>query len=63
MSVSSVETKMPKMSEMAKPLKMGSSKMKKAPIMAASPVSTMGWVRVATACTTACAMGTPASNR
>lgn len=46
-SVSKVDTKMPKMSDTAKPLKMGSSKIKNAPIMAAKPVSTMGCARTA----------------
>lgn len=37
--VSTVETKIPKISEIASPLKIGSSKIKNAPIIAASPVS------------------------
>ena len=36
---------MPKISETARPLKIGSSRMKKAPIMAARPVSTIGLAR------------------
>ena len=37
---------MPNMSDMAKPLNMGSSKIKSAPSIAASPVSTIGFERV-----------------
>ena len=44
---------MPKISAMARPLKIGSSRMKKAPIVAASPVSTMGCARTAADCITA----------
>ncbi len=54
-----VETKIPKIRAMARPLKMGSSRMKKAPIMAASPVSTMGLARTAPARTTASSNGMP----
>ena len=50
---------MPKISEMARPLKIGSSRMKNAPIMAASPVSTMGWARVMAECTMASLSGVP----
>ena len=52
-SVSRVETRMPKISDTARPLKIGSSRMKKAPIIAASPVSAIGWARTAAASTTA----------
>ena len=45
--VSTVETKMPKISEIASPLKIGSSRMKVAPIIAASAVSAMGLARIA----------------
>ena len=38
---------MPKISEIARPLKIGSSRMKKAPIMAARPVSAIGCARTA----------------
>ncbi|MCY1562020.1 hypothetical protein D9M68_993530 [compost metagenome] len=50
---------MPKISDTARPLKIGSSRMKKAPIMAARPVSAMGCARTAADCTTASAKGTP----
>ena len=46
-SVSTVLTRMPKMSEIARPLKIGSSRMKSAPSIAARPVSTIGCARVA----------------
>ncbi len=57
--VSAVDTKIPKMSEMAKPLKMGSSKMKNAPIIAAKPVNTIGCARVMAEATTASFNATP----
>ncbi|MNC88289.1 hypothetical protein D3C83_40900 [compost metagenome] len=53
-SVSSVDTRMPKMSDTASPLKIGSSRMNSAPSIAASPVSTIGFARVAPARTIAC---------
>jgi len=40
---------MPKIKDTASPLKIGSSRMKNAPIMAAAPVSTIGLARVAPA--------------
>ena len=58
-SVSTVETRMPKISEIASPLKIGSSRMKNAPIIAARPVSAMGCARTAADCTTASLKGTP----
>ena len=36
---------MPKIKDTARPLKIGSSRMKKAPIMAARPVRAIGWAR------------------
>ena len=44
---------MPNSSEIARPLKMGSSRMKAAPIIAASPVSAMGCARTVAALITA----------
>ena len=40
--VSRVETRIPKIKEIANPLKMGSSRMKNAPNIAANPVRMMG---------------------
>ena len=50
---------MPKIREMASPLKIGSSRMKTAPSIAASAVSTMGCARVAAERTTASSSGMP----
>ena len=50
---------MPKISEMARPLKIGSSRMKKAPSIAARPVSTMGCARVMAELTMACLNSMP----
>ena len=52
----------PKMSEMASPLKIGSSRMKKAPSIAARPVSRIGCARVAAERVTASASGTPSAS-
>ena len=51
------------MSEIASPLKIGSSRMKEAPIIAASAVSAMGLARAAAACMTASCGATPAASR
>jgi hypothetical protein len=41
-NVKAVDTKIPKINEIAKPLKIGSSSMKKAPSIAANPVKAIG---------------------
>ena len=53
---------MPKISDTANPLKIGSSSMKNAPSIAASAVSTIGLARTAPARITACASSLPAAS-
>ena len=48
-----MDTRIPKIRDTASPLKMGSSRMKNAPIIAANAVSAMGLARMAPARTTA----------
>ena len=62
-SVSRVDTRIPKTSEIASPLKIGSSRMKAAPSIAASAVRAIGFARAAAERITASSAAMPSASR
>ena len=60
-SVNTVLTRMPKISDTASPLKIGSSRMKNAPSIAAAAVNTIGCARTAQASITASPIARPST--